>query len=431
MSKTAAKTARDGHGIRRIDLAYVELASSEVARDINRDVVLELIRTKQPVARADLSRLSGLQPSTISLIAEQLIREKWIVEGAAARRPRGRRPTLLSLNADLVILVTDIRPKQAIVAVVDLNGRFLARESIPLVSDPERGVSNVIDCMLRLQGRHPEKSFEGIGVSLPGRVDPVTQRLIMAPNLKVWTDYDIKSAIERRIALQVELDNAANACLLSELWFGRMDGVRNAVLVTISEGIGTAILVNGQMVAGKSGLAGEFGHIPIDPAGPLCGCGRKGCWEMFASSRAALRYYAEIVPSAPVATIQDLLNMAEDGDPNAIAALSKQAAYLGQGLRLITAALSPEVILFTGDLTSSWARFGPMVEAELSGQMLAGTPPKLMTTTDGELSRLRGAGALVLQRHSGYHRSTHTAANESSIRKRRDRTITTAAGGRR
>jgi predicted NBD/HSP70 family sugar kinase len=430
MSKTSTKTARSGQGIRRVDLAYVELASSEVARDINRDVVLELIRTKQPVARADLSRLSGLQPSTVSLIAEQLIREKWIVEGAAARRPRGRRPTLLSLNADLVILVTDIRPKQAIVAVVDLNGRFLARESIPLVSDPERGVSNVIDCMLRLQARHPEKSFEGIGVSLPGRVDPVTQRLLMAPNLK-WSDYDIKAAIERRIPLQVELDNAANACLLSELWFGRMDGVRNAVLVTISEGIGTAILANGQMVAGKSGLAGEFGHIPIDPAGPLCGCGRKGCWEMFASSRAALRYYAEIVPSAPVATIQDLLNMAEDGDPNAIAALTKQAAYLGQGLRLITAALSPEVILFTGDLTSSWARFGPVVEAELNGQMLAGTPPRLMTTTDGELSRLRGAGALVLQRHSGYHRSTHTAANESSIRKRRDRTITTASQGRR
>ena len=427
MSKTPAKA---GRGIRRIDLAYVELASSEVARDINRDVVLELIRTKQPIARADLSRLSGLQPSTVSLIAEQLIREKWIVEGAAARRPRGRRPTLLSLNDDLVILVTDIRPKQAIVAVVDLNGRFLARESIPLVTDPERGVSNVIDCMLRLQARHPEKSFEGIGVSLPGRVDPVSQRLLMAPNLK-WTDYDIKQAIEQRIPLQVELDNAANACLLSELWFGRMDGVRNAVLVTISEGIGAAILANGQMIAGRSGLAGEFGHVPIDPTGPVCGCGRKGCWEMFASSRAAIRYYGELVPHSPVATIQDLLNMAEDGDANAIRALSKQAAYLGQGLRLITAALSPDVILFTGDLTSSWERFGPIVQSELDGHMLAGTPPKLMTTTDGELSRLRGAAALVLQRHSGYHRSTHTAANETSIRKRRDRTITTAAQGRR
>ena len=90
------------------------------------------------------------------------------------------------------------------------------------------------------------------------------------------------------------------------------------------------------------------------------------------------------------------------------------------------------MILFTGDLTTSWGRFGPVVEAQLTGQMLAGTPPRVMITTDGELARLRGAGALVLQRHSGYHRSTHTAANGSAIRKRRDRMITTAAAaGRR
>src|SRR5271167_5177572 len=120
-------TKNGARGIKRIDLAYVELASSENARDINRDIVLEIIRSKQPVARADLARASGLQPRTISAIVEQLIQEKWVSEGAVVRRPRGRRPTLLSLNDKLVILVADIRPNQAIVAPVDLNERFLAR----------------------------------------------------------------------------------------------------------------------------------------------------------------------------------------------------------------------------------------------------------------------------------------------------------------
>lgn len=406
--------ARRRQGIRRIDLAYVELASSEVARDINRDVVLELIRTKQPIARADLSRWSGLQPSTVSQIVEQLLEEKWIVEGAAARRPRGRRPTLLSLNGDMVILVADIRPDQAVVAVVDLNGRFFSREVLPLVSDPERGISNVIDCMKRMRARHPERSFEGIGLSLPGRVDPVSQRLIMAPNLK-WSDYDIKKAIEQRISLQVEMDNAANACLLSELWFGRMDGIRNAVLITISEGVGAAILANGQLVTGKSGLAGEFGHVPIKPGGLQCGCGRSGCWEMYASSRAALRFYAELAPKAPPLAIRELLNRAEDGDRKAVEALSRQAMFLGQGLRLIVTALSPELILLTGDLTISWPRFGPIVEAELKKGMLADVAPRLMVTMDAELARLRGAAALVLQRHSGYHRSTHPPASGKPI----------------
>ena len=140
MSERLPDPEHRNSGIKRVDLAYAELASSEVARDINRDIVLELIRTKQPVARADLSRFSGLQPSTVSSIVEQLLLEKWIVEGAAAIRPRGRRPTLISLNDDLVMLVADIRPNQAIVAVVDLNGRFLSREVIPLASEPEREI---------------------------------------------------------------------------------------------------------------------------------------------------------------------------------------------------------------------------------------------------------------------------------------------------
>jgi predicted NBD/HSP70 family sugar kinase len=406
----------DLRGIKRIDLAYVELASSENARDINRDIVLELIRSRQPVARADLARLSGLQPSTISSIVEQLLEEKWITEGGVVRRPRGRRPTLLSLNDELVIIAADLRPRQAIIATVDLNGRFLAREVVPLVSDPQRAVDKMIDCMRTMRAQYPNKTFEGIGVSLPGRVHPESQRLILAPNLK-WSDYDVKAAIEKAMKLQVELDNAANACLLSELWFGRMDGVRHAVLVTISEGVGTAILANGQIVAGRNGLAGEFGHIPIDPAGPVCACGQRGCWEVFASSSAALRFYAELCPQAPSIRIRELLQLAEEGDAAAIEAVSRQSRYLGRGLRLVTAALSPELILITGDLTTSWSRFGPIVQSELESTMLAGSAPRLAITNDGELSRLRGAAAVVLQRHSGYHRSTHLPRANRSIRR--------------
>ncbi len=403
MYKVVTKSRDRTKGIQRVDLAYAERASSEVARDINRDVVLELIRTKQPISRADLSRLSGLRPSTISAIVGQLLDEKWISEGPVMRLPRGRRPTMLSLNAESVILVADIRPTQVIIAVVDLNGRFLSRETLPLVKDPVRGVENIIAAMQKMIANYPDRSFEGIGLSLPGRVDPTTQRLILAPNLS-WSNYDIKDAIEQKIPLQIEMDNAANACLLSELWFGHMDGVREAVLVTISEGVGSAILANGRLVTGKSGLAGEFGHVPIDPAGPQCGCGRRGCWEVFASSRAAINFYADSAPDANRPTIMELLNLAEDGDEKALAALNRQAAYLGQGLSIITSVLSPEVILLTGGLTTSWKRFGPIVEKELAKDLLAGTAPRISVMTDVESDRLRGAAALVLQRHSGANR---------------------------
>jgi len=398
------RNSRVERGIRRVDLAYARLASSEIARDINRDVVLELIRARQPISRADLARLSGLQRSTVSLIIEELLEEGWIREGAVARLPRGRRPTLLGLNDDLAMLVCDIRPMQAIVAVVDLNGRFLSREALPLVSDPAQAVAQIVARMKKMRHKHALKSFEGIGVCLPGRVDPESQNLIFAPNLK-WPRYDIKKTIENAIGLKVELGNAANACLLSELWFGRMDGVRNAVLITISEGIGTGVLANGQLVAGKDGMAGEFGHIPLDPNGPKCACGAAGCWETLASSTAALRYYAELSGAPQPITIQELIKRAEEGDPNAIEALKKQARLLGRGLRTVVAALSPEIILVTGDIIAAWPRLGPIVEEELAGQMLAGKPPRLAPVDESEVARLRGAAALVLQRHSGQYRS--------------------------
>jgi predicted NBD/HSP70 family sugar kinase len=418
--KSTQHAKNGARGIKRIDLAYVELASSENARDINRDIVLEIIRSQQPVARADLARSSGLQPSTISAIVEQLIEEKWVAEGAIARRPRGRPSTLLSLNDAMVILVADVRPNQAIIALVDLNGRFLAREAVPLVSEPARSVTKIVQCMQSMRAAHNDRSFEGIGISMPGRVDPETQRLLLAPNLK-WSDYDIKGAIEQQMELQVELANAANACLLSELWSGRLDGIRNAVLITVSEGIGGAILANGQIITSRSGLAGEFGHSPIDPTGPVCGCGQRGCWEVFASSTAALRYYAELAAKNTngdrVHNIHDLLRLTEEGDATAIAAVTRQATHLGRGLRLVTASLSPEIVLITGDLTTSWARFGPIIQKEMAATMLAGAPPELGITKDGELSRLRGAAAVVLQRHSGYHTSTHLAASGKASRR--------------
>ena len=417
MAQPVATSRRRAKGIQRIDLAYAQLASSEIARDINRDVLLEIIRTRQPVSRADLSRISGLQPSTASAIVEQLIEEQWITEGVAALRPRGRPPTMLSLNANMVIVVADIRPTQSIVAVVDLNGHFLNLETVPLYKDPARWVEKIITAMQRMIKEFPGRSFEGIGLSLPGRVDPDSQHLIFAPNLP-WCDFDIKSAIEAKIPLQVEMDNAANACLLSELWFGNMDGVRNAVLVTITEGIGTAILANGQLVTGTKGLAGEFGHMCIDRGGPLCGCGRKGCWEMFASSRAAINFYCDLKPNAERPDIISLLNLAADGDASAIEALSRQAKFLAHGLLTIITALAPEVIHLNGGLTSLWDRFGPIVAEELANSILAGKPPRLSVTSDVELSRLRGAAALVLQRHSGSRRIARGVAAEKSSKRR-------------
>jgi predicted NBD/HSP70 family sugar kinase len=392
--------------MQKVDLAYAHLASSEIARDINRDVILEVIRANQPISRAELARISGLQRSTVSLIVNQLIEERWVRDGATARLPRGRRPTMVGLNDDLVMLVADIRPKLATVAIVDLNGRFLSRAQLPVTSDPAKTVSGIIESMMRMKKNHLQRSYEGVGIALPGRVDSATQRLRFAPNLG-WPDFDIKAAFEKGTGMAVEMENAANACLLAETWFGGMDGVRNAVLITISEGVGSGILCNGQLIYGNHGMAGEFGHIPLDIHGPVCGCGARGCWEVFASSNAALRYYAESKPKTAARTIEDLMRLASEEDPRAIAALTKQAEYVGQGLRIVSAILAPEVILIAGDIVAAWARLAPVIEKALAGSV-SGLKPKLMPTHEAEVARLRGAAILVLQRRSSAREMTET-----------------------
>jgi predicted NBD/HSP70 family sugar kinase len=401
-------------GIRHVDLSNLQVASSETARRINRDIVLELIRTSQPISRADLARRSGLQRSTVSQIVEQLIGEKWVREGPVASAPRGRRPTMLGLNEDLIAVAVDIHPRQATTAVVDLNGRVLARSLTPLTSDPAASTRLIVESMQRLLRVLPEKSTEGIGISLPGRVDPATQRLIFAPNLH-WPDFDLKKTIETKMGLPVKLENAATAALLAELTFSRMDGVRDAVLVTVSEGVGSSIFANGQMVAGHHGVAGEFGHVPMDPAGPRCACGQKGCWETFASSRAALRYYRELAPDARSIGFHELLNLAEQGNQAAVRALAQQAAWIGRGLRILIAGLSPSTILIAGEITPAWHRYAPIIEKEVSGLTLAGVPPVVRPVREGDIARLRGAAALVFQRQAprevaltetGHHRTT-------------------------
>jgi predicted NBD/HSP70 family sugar kinase len=200
--------------------------------------------------------------------------------------------------------------------------------------------------------------------------------------------------------MRVELENAANACVIAEVWFGHTDRVRDLVVVTISEGVGTGIFANGQLVRGLTGMAGELGHVPLDPSGPPCSCGGRGCWEVFASNRAALRYYHESSTAANGPSFQDLLALAEAGDPLALRALDKMAHAIGRGMRMIVAGLAPEEIVLVGEFTRLWHRFGPVIEAEVAAGVLVGKPP-VVRPAEGNMARLRGTVALVLQKHFG------------------------------
>jgi predicted NBD/HSP70 family sugar kinase len=404
--------------MKRVGFTNTQVASSRTARDINRGVVLNLIRRRQPISRADLARVSGLQRSTVSLITEELVREKWVVYGAMGRLPRGRRPTFLRLNDRRAILVADLRPVQTTVAVADVNGKFLSQVSMPTTADPHATTERLIARIRELIRKYSELDFEGVGISLPGRFDAKKQRVIFAPNLK-WPEFDLKSPIEKATGMRVELENAANACVLAEVWFGNTERVRDLVVVTVSEGVGTGIFVNSQLARGLHGMSGEFGHVSLDPGGPLCTCGGRGCWEVFASNRAALRYYQESSSKSNGLTFQDLLSLAEAGEELALHAVDKMARAIGSGMRMIVAGLAPEEIVVVGEFTRLWRRLGPLIESEVAAGVLVGEPPRIRPAEAApSTARLRGTVALVLQQHfgptTGRRRTTGQRRGESA-----------------
>jgi predicted NBD/HSP70 family sugar kinase len=140
----------------------------------------------------------------------------------------------------------------------------------------------------------------------------------------------------------------------------------------------------------------------VDPEGPPCGCGSRGCWEVFASNRAALRYYHESEAHHEGLSFTDLLSLADQGDVWAVKALEKMAHHLGRGMRMIVAGLAPERILVIGELTRAWRRFGPVIEADVQAQVLpGGCAPRVIPIHDGDVARLRGTVALLLQKHFG------------------------------
>jgi len=388
-------------------------ANSETARDINRSLVLNAIRAGQPVSRAELARQTGLQRSTVSLIVEQLMKERWVVERGVGQLPRGRKPLLLTLNTEKAgIIGLNVMPRTTKMVLADLNISLHSEESFATTKDPQEMITVLANRIRRMTETHPGMAFEAIGVSLPGRVDRFSQRLVFAPNLG-WRDVDLKTPLESATGLPVFVENAANACALSEVWSGPFAGVKDLVAVTVSEGIGTGIIANGQLVRGPSGAAGEFGHICLDSDGPVCKCGSRGCWEVYASNSAAVRDYNQGTQAhsgssrcrrrpqsyASVRDFRDLLALAERGDVTAGKVLERMGHYLGVGLAMLVIGLAPSVITIVGEVTRVWDRIGAIVQEVVRERAQTHPTTRIVPTDNSMDPRVRGTVALVLQKH--------------------------------
>jgi predicted NBD/HSP70 family sugar kinase/DNA-binding transcriptional ArsR family regulator len=394
--------------MRRIDLTKAQAARSSTIRDINRQIVLNYIRDLEPISRAEIARATELQRSTVSTIVEELKDEGLIEEIGAGRSTGGRRPTLLRVRPEGATAIgVDITPSTITVALSDLVGRVLVREELEKSSRPEETMSRVIERVQALAAREESRAVAGVGVSLPGMVDPDTGRAVYIPFFR-WRDWAMAENIERATGLTARADNDANAAALAELWFGRpeVSDSRDFIMVLVAEGIGTGIVFDGQIYRGERGAAGEFGHMIVGQNAPVeCSCGNLDCWEAFASERAAVARYLKnaaregATPERPA--FGEVVDRALGGDRAAIEALTETAHYLGIGISNLIVGLSPETVVVGGHITRAWAIVSPSLEETIQRSIRRGLPSARIVASTLQEPTLMGAVSLVLARKFG------------------------------
>jgi len=388
--------------MRRIDLKRIQTAHFSTMRAINRQIVLNYVRDRGPISRAEIARQTALQRSTISEIVDSLLDEGLIEEVGAGRSTGGRCPTLLALRTSGAAAIgIDIAPTRTTVAASNLAGRVLEQEEFETDHDFERTITRAAAAARRLVDKSTGK-VEGIGVSLPGLVDPSTGRLLYVPYFK-WSDLDVGPRIAAATGLEVAIDNDANAAALAELWFGHSEvsEARDFIMVFIAEGVGTGIIFDRQIYRGEGGAAGEFGHMIIGERAPVpCSCGSYDCWEAFASGRAAVARYAKLAGDSDVSrqmSFAQLIDRALDGEGAAREALLETARYLGIGISNLIIGFSPQIVVVGGAITRAWDLVSDRFSETVKRSIRRGLPSARITrSTIGDRASLMGALSLVL-----------------------------------
>ena len=393
--------------MRKINPHDFTVARRGTSREINRQIALNLIRTHQPISRADLARLMNVRRGVASLLVSELLSENLIFEGALGEAVgRGRRPTFLYIDSrERCVVGVDIRASRTYILVTDLVGRQLGavssfqtnRDVDVLIQELARRIKQILT---------DYNGCEGVGVSVPGMVEPTKGRVVHAPTLS-WHDVNLRDPLAAALGIPVQIENSGKACALAQLWATRSDVVAsgNSVFVSVSDGVGVGIVVNGEVLRGRHNTAGEFGHVPLSIDGPKCSCGATGCWEAYVSNLATLsRYFGRDLSdprprdSEEVGfSVEDLIARARAGEAKALAALNSTARYLGLGLASIVNALDPARVYIGGEITTAWSLIEPIVRSALRERTLTefGGATEIHVVPAEDHPRLRGAVALV------------------------------------
>ena len=392
-------------------------ADQKLVRKLNNNIIIEVLRNQAPVSRANLSAITGLNRSTVSSIIDELIEGGWVRETSYQTNKIGRPGLLLEIDPQGGFAVgVEIGVDFLLCIITDFATKVIWRKQIQ--TDPDEGQTAILQRTFDLIaegieiGKKECNRLLGIGIAIPGLVDVRSGILKFAPNLK-WKDTPLRLILNQQFHAPVYIENDGNAAALGEYYFGAAHGTKNFIYIAAGYGLGSGIIVDGQLLRGNKGYASELGHMTYDPKGAPCSCGKRGCYETIIGPRAVIESVKKLVrekgPDKTIIKISKeennnfnydaVVNAAREKDQIAIDALKDVGCKLGLIVSYLVNIFDPRMVILGGALNYAKDFIQPVVEKVVRENALQLCQEDLEITNSelGQDASVMGAIALVLE----------------------------------
>ena len=373
----------------------------QLMKSVNKSIVLNKIRTSEPISRAQIAKETKLTPPTVSSIVRELIEQELVVESELGKSQGGRKPTMLLINKNgYYVIGVDAGPRTIKCVLSNLSGQIKERAVVsiePRLTN-ETFLTLLKDSVKKIlqKVRNPEKVL-GIGVAMHGVVDFETGTSLVAPILPL-KNIPIKEELERALNFEVKVENDARAMALGESWFGQHGQISSMVAVNIGSGVGAGVVVDGKLYHGATDLAGEVGHMTIDMNGEVCECGNRGCLEAYASAPSIVKRANRKMPNKEIMSSEEIYQLAVNGDQDCIDILEETGKILGIGLTNLIHIINPELIILGGGVSNAEKFILPAIQKTIEEKGL--TPrakdTEVLISKLGDDATALGAVALFL-----------------------------------
>ena len=386
-----------------------EVLDASAIRAQHSRLILNLLWRQREISRAELARRTSLSRSTVSAIVTDLLGTGLVEETRAGVSSGGRRPIMLEFQDQASFIVgIELGATHLSCVLTDLRCTIKASWSAPApVRDaPALALAKMtmgVRSVMEAGGVQPSQII-AIGVAVPSPVDEAHPGELLPLVVPTWQGYNIATHLEDNFKRPVFVDNDANLGALAELWWGAGSSSGDLAYIKVATGVGAGFIINGRIFRGSGGIAGEIGHTSIDPNGPQCVCGLKGCLTTFIGTPALLERAKNELRAAgldrrPPASIDELVNAALDGDPMSVELILYAGDRLGIGIANMLNLLNPKTVVLGGGITRASELLLDAVRRTIHGLSLPASisHADIRTTGLSEWGIAVGAATLVLQ----------------------------------